>query len=78
MHYGAKIQITFSAVTAGGDLCLLPRIAQKSSHHLCNQPQGLCGLCFLLRDFFTCWFSYDFFHLDALLQGRTRSVQGQL
>lgn len=52
MHYGAKIQITFSAVPAGGDLCLLPRIAQKSSHHLCNQPQGLCGLCFLLRDFY--------------------------
>lgn len=52
MHYKANMQITSSPVSAVGDLCLLLWAAQESSHHLCNQPQGLCGLNFVLGDFY--------------------------
>lgn len=46
-----RMQIMFCPVSAGGDLCLLPWAAHRSSHHLWNPPQSPRGLCSLLRAF---------------------------
>lgn len=72
-RYKSRLALSVQGATSACSLGLLRKAPTTSVIN----PRAHMVFVFCLESF-TCWFSYDFFHPDALHQARTHGVQGQL